>query len=95
MITFIIFGFMDNFILILSMYFSYCSIEYYLERYFENIKADPILLACISAGLGNTFSDAIGFAVSLNFAYMGWTIAGCLLGMLIIPVMQLIKKIRG
>ena len=30
---FIVFGFMDNFILILGMYFSYTSVEYYLEKY--------------------------------------------------------------
>lgn len=58
---FIIFGFMDNFILILS------------------------------AGLGNTFSDGVGFLVTGNFTWMALTIVGCLIGMVIIPIMQKIK----
>ena len=88
---FIIFGFMDNFILILGMYFSYTSVEYYLEKYFENVHADKLVLACVSAGLGNTFSDGIGFLVTGNFTWMTLTIVGCLIGMIIIPIMQKIK----
>lgn len=93
MTDFVIFGFMDNFILILGMYYSFLSIENYLESRFSiNSKNNPLLLACICAGLGNTFSDATGFAVTLNFQMMFYTVIGCLLGMLIIPIME---KLRG
>ena len=93
MIDFIIFGFMDNFILILGMNYSFLSIETYLERKFNiNSKNNALMVACICAGLGNTFSDATGFAVTLNFEIMFYTIIGCLLGMLIIPIME---KLRG
>ena len=50
------------------------------------------MVACICAGFGNTFSDATGFAVTLNFEMMFYTVIGCLLGMLIIPIME---KLRG
>ena len=88
MIDFIIFGFMDNFILILGMYFSYTSVEYYLDKYFKSVKANPLVLACVSAGLGNTFSDGCGFLVTANFEYMAYTMIGCILGMIIIPVLN-------
>jgi len=90
---FIIFGFMDNFVLILGMYYSFLSVENWLESKFNiDTKADPVVLACVAGGLGNTFSDAIGFLATLNIEWMLLTIAGCLLGMIIIPVMQKIKK---
>ena len=86
--TFLIFGFMDNLVLIVSMYYSYLSIEFYIEKYFDDFKADRLVLACISAGFGNTFSDGIGFLVTGNFYYMTLTMIGCLVGMLIIPIMH-------
>ena len=93
LMEFIIFGFMDNFVLILGMYYSFLSIENWLESKFKiNVKSDPLVLACGWAGFGNTFSDAMGFLVTLNIEWMMLTIAGCLIGMLIIPVMQKIKK---
>jgi len=95
MTDFIIFGFMDNFILILGMYYSFLSIENYLERKFNiNSKNNALMVACICAGLGNTFSDATGFAVTLNFEMMLYTVIGCLLGMLIIPIMEKLNKKR-
>ena len=93
LMEFIIFGFMDNFVLILGMYYSFLSIENWLESKFNiDTKADPVVLACVAGGLGNTFSDAIGFLATFNIEWMLLTIAGCLLGMIIIPVMQKIKK---
>lgn len=86
---FIIFGFMDNFILILGMCYSYLSIEYYLDKYLN--YSNRLVVAYVSAGFGNTFSDAVGFAVTANFQWMLLTIVGCLLGMTIIP---LINKLR-
>ena len=93
MIDFIIFGFMDNFILILGMYYSFLSIETYLERKFNiNSKNNALMVACIGAGFGNTFSDATGCAVTLNVEMMIYTVIGCLLGMLIIPIMEKLRK---
>ena len=96
---FLIFGYTDNAVLICGMYYSWSSIEFYLEKYFNGFKADPLILACISAGLGNTFSDGIGFLVTGNFYYMTLTMIGCVVGMSTIPMMQMIKnnkrKLKG
>jgi hypothetical protein len=92
---FVIFGFTDNFVLILGMYFSYTSVEFYLDKYlksFERNASNQLMLACVSAGLGNTFSDALGFLVTGNFTWTALTIVGCLLGMIIIPIMEKIKN---
>ena len=89
---FVIFGFMDNAVLVLGMMYSYTSVEFYLDKYFENIKANPLILACISAGLGNTFSDGVGFLVTGNFMYMSLTMIGCLIGMIIIPIIHCSRK---
>ena len=37
-------------------------------------------------------SDGIGFLVTGNFTWMALTIVGCLIGMVIIPIMQKIKQ---
>jgi hypothetical protein len=84
---------MDNFVLVLGMYYSFLSIEAYLERKFNiNSKNNALMVACICAGLGNTFSDATGFAITFNFEMMFYTVIGCLLGMLIIPIMEKLRK---
>ena len=83
---------MDNAVLVLGMMYSYTSVEFYLDKYFENIKANPLILACISAGLGNTFSDGVGFLVTGNFMYMSLTMIGCLIGMIIIPIIHCSRK---
>jgi hypothetical protein len=85
---FVIFGFTDNFVLILGMYFS---LDKYLKS-FERNASNQLMLACVSAGLGNTFSDALGFLVTGNFTWTAFTIVGCLLGMIIIPIMEKIKN---
>ena len=82
---------MDNFILIIGMYFSYLNVEYYLNKYLN--YTDKLVIACVSAGLGNTFSDAVGFAVTANFSWMALTIIGCLLGMTIIPLINRWREI--
>lgn len=93
--TFLVFGFVDNAVLVLGMMYSYTSIEFYLEKYFENIKGNPLVLACVSAGLGNTFSDAIGFLATGNLLYMSLTMIGCLIGMIIIPIMHCSRKSKA
>jgi hypothetical protein len=94
---FIIFGFMDNFLLILGMYYSYASIERWLKKYWfdtDNVKM-KLALASVSAGLGNTFSDAMGFLVTGNFKWTILTIIGCLLGMLVIPLIEKFRRHNG
>jgi hypothetical protein len=48
--------------------------------------------AIIGAGLGNTVSDFMGGAVSLNWALAFGTALGCLIALILIPVIHIIKK---
>jgi len=63
---FIIFGFMDNFILIIGMYFSYLNVEYYLNKYLN--YTDKLVIACVSAGLGSLMQ----LALQLQLTSVGW-----------------------
>ncbi len=88
----IFFGFVDNAILILGVYCSFSSVEYWLERWSAGAKCNPLIAAAISGGLGNTVSDLLGWALQGKFFWASLVALGCLLGMLIIPVAQLIKS---
>mgnify|MGYP000379974385 CR=1 FL=1 len=54
--------------------------------------AATVLGAIIGAGLGNTVSDFMGGAVSLNWALAFGTAVGCLIALVLIPVIHSIKK---
>ena len=88
----IFFGFVDNAILILGVYCSYSSVEYWLERWSAGAKCNPLVAGAISGGIGNTVSDLLGWALQGKFFWASLVALGCLLGMLIIPVAQLIKS---
>ena len=88
----IFFGFVDNAILILGVYCSFSSVEYWLERWSAGAKCNPLIAAAISGGLGNTVSVLLGWALQGKFFWASLVALGCLLGMLIIPVAQLIKS---
>ena len=88
----IFFGFVDNAILILGVYCSFSSVEYWLERWSAGAKCNPLIAAAISGGIGNTVSDLLGWALQGKFFWASLVALGCLLGMLIIPVAQLIKS---
>lgn len=88
-----IMGYVDNFLLIVGIYYTLASVETYLERYFENYKASPVVLASISGGLGNTFSDGVGFLVTGQVQWAIFVMLGCLVGMVtVIPFMEWIKS---
>jgi len=88
-----IMGYVDNVLLIVGIYYTLASVETYLERYFENYKASPVVLASISGGLGNTFSDGVGFLVTGQVQWAIFVMLGCLVGMLmVIPFMEWIKS---
>jgi hypothetical protein len=88
----IFFGFVDNAILILGVYCSFSSVEYWLERWSAGASCNPLIAAAISGGIGNTVSDLLGWALQGKFFWASLVALGCLLGMLIIPVAQLIKS---
>lgn len=77
----LLFGFVDNFVLLLGAYFG---LE--VDKYFSGSGTRG---AVIGAGVGNTVSDGIGCLVDPTMAgmFIGVTL-GCLLPMLLIPIME-------
>jgi len=88
-----IMGNVDNVLLIVGIYHTLANVETYLEKYFENYKASPVVLASISGGLANTFSDGVGFLVTGQMQWAIFVMLGCLSGMLmVIPFMEWLKR---
>lgn len=83
----LIFGMVDNGILLLSMYTGLG-----IERWFTKNNTS-FIGGVIGAGVGNTFSDALGASLdpSLNHTVIGITI-GCILPLFLIPVIQYIRR---
>tara|TARA_R100001463_G_scaffold119106_1_gene174908 strand:- start:134 stop:415 length:282 start_codon:yes stop_codon:yes gene_type:complete len=91
LMTIFIFGFIDNAVLVLAFYITYLNLEVITNKYLK-ISLSAFLLGIISAGISNTISDALGFILQLEFL-LGLIVAlGCLAGMLLIPIMEYIKK---
>ncbi len=84
-IEYIIFGIIDNVVMIIGA-FTGLSFERYLPKRFQ--KGLGIV---IGAGIGNAFSDFLGGAVSLNWGLAFGTALGCLLALIIIPVFSYYK----
>lgn len=77
----LLFGFIDNFVLLLGAYFG---LE--VERFFGGNGTRG---AIIGAGIGNTVSDGLGAAIDPTMVGMFWGIViGCLLPMTLIPIME-------
>ena len=79
----IFFGFVDNAILILGVYCSFSSVEYWLERWSAGASYNSLVAAAISGGIGNTVSDLLGWALQGKFFWASLVALGCLLGMLL------------
>ena len=81
----IIFGVLDNFILIIG---AYTGLE--IDRFFNGRGA---LGAVIGAAVGNTVSDGVGALIDPAMSGMfGGIVIGCLIAMLLIPVCEAIKE---
>ena len=87
MLDYIIYGVVDNGIMILG-----AMTGYELERFLPE-KYQKGLGAVIGAGLGNTCSDFLGGMSTLNIELATGTAAGCLIGLLFIPTILLTKRI--
>lgn len=86
-------GFIDNAILCLSFYVTWLAVERLLEIMFR-AKVNAVLCGVLSAGIANTLSDYLGFALQGEFVLANYVALGCIVGMLIIPVCEFIKWIR-
>ena len=87
MIDFIIFGFVDNGVMIFSA-FSGIAVEKFLPKRFRL----GVLMPIVGAGLGNTFSDMLGGLASLNYELAIGSAIGCLIGLALIPLFN--KKFK-
>tara|TARA_R110000765_G_C18534364_1_gene560047 strand:- start:34 stop:312 length:279 start_codon:yes stop_codon:yes gene_type:complete len=85
MIDFIIFGIVDNAIMILGA-MTGLSIEKYLPKAFQKGIG-----TVIGAGIGNAVSDFIGGATTASWELAFGTAFGCIIGLVFIP---LFKKIQ-
>ena len=87
MLDYIIYGIVDNGIMIIG-----AMTGYELERYFPK-RFQTGLGAVIGAGLGNTTSDFLGGMSTLNIELATGTAAGCVIGLLFIPAILILKRI--
>jgi|TARA_R110000803_G_scaffold173056_1_gene235781 L-aminopeptidase/D-esterase-like protein len=85
MIDFIIFGIVDNAIMILGA-MTGLSIEKYLPKAFQKGIG-----TVIGAGIGNAVSDFMGGATTASWELAFGTAFGCIIGLVFIP---LFKKIQ-
>tara|TARA_A100001035_G_C27771408_1_gene496571 strand:+ start:1089 stop:1358 length:270 start_codon:yes stop_codon:yes gene_type:complete len=87
MIDFIIFGIVDNAIMILGA-MTGLSLEKYLPRPFQKGIG-----TVVGAGLGNALSDWLGGASTASWDLAFGTMFGCLIGLIFIPIFRTIQKI--
>jgi uncharacterized membrane protein YqgA involved in biofilm formation len=87
LIDFIIFGIVDNAVMIFGA-FTGLEVEKYLPERFRLGH----LMAIVGAGLGNTFSDFLGGVVALNPSLAIGSAIGCLIGLILIPIFNIYYK---
>ena len=82
-----IFGFFDNFILLIG---AYTGIN--IEKYIDN-KASGVLGGVVGAGLANSISDGIGALIdpNMNEMFVGIVI-GTILPLFLIPIIEKLRK---
>jgi hypothetical protein len=88
MIDYIIYGIVDNGVMILG---AMTGLE--LERLLP-AKFKKGLGAVIGAGLGNAASDFMGGASTASWDLAIGTTAGCIIGLVFIPVLYYVGKLR-
>lgn len=85
-IDFIIFGIVDNVVMLVGAFFG-LGLEKYLPK-----RLQVGLGAVIGAGIGNAFSDFIGGIASLNLPLAFGTGLGCLIALIVIPIFYKIQE---
>lgn len=88
MIDFILFGIIDNIVMIIGA-FTGASVENLLPSKYQ--KGLGLILG---AGIGNAFSDFLGGAVSLNWELAFGTALGCLIALVSIPIIHKMRKAK-
>ncbi len=82
----LIFGIIDNSVLIMGAVFG-LSIERFLPKYFHKGWG-----AVFGAGVGNAISDFMGGVGERNMELAVGTFLGCILALVLIPILKRIKR---
>lgn len=86
MIDFIIFGLVDNGVMLIGAFFG-LGVEQHLPKRFQ-----VGLGAIAGAGIGNAVSDFMGGAATANWPLAFGTFIGCIIALLMIPVLYKIEQ---
>ena len=86
MLDYLIFGIVDNGVMILGA-FTGLSVESKLPKHLQSG-----LGAVYGAGIGNACSDFMGGAVTASWDLAFGTFFGCLIALILIPLVQKIRK---
>lgn len=86
MIEFIIFGIIDNLVMIIGAMTGY-EVEKYLPSRFQKG-----LGTVVGAGLGNATSDWLGGATAGNLSLANGTALGCIIALVFIPIILFIQR---
>tara|TARA_R100000687_G_scaffold62938_1_gene50914 strand:- start:215 stop:493 length:279 start_codon:yes stop_codon:yes gene_type:complete len=89
MMEYIIFGFIDNSVMLCGALFGIS-----IERKFSKKLQTGFLGATLGAGLGNTFSDFLGGLGATNLELAFGSAIGCLVALILIPL-YLTFKMKG
>tara|TARA_R100001224_G_scaffold113750_2_gene100465 strand:- start:1282 stop:1557 length:276 start_codon:yes stop_codon:yes gene_type:complete len=89
MLEYIIFGIVDNAIMILGA-MTGLSVEKYLPPAFQKGIG-----TVVGAGLGNALSDFLGGASTASWDLATGTAIGCLIGLIFIPIFKYLSKLRN
>ena len=85
----LVFGLIDNGIMIVGAFFG-LSIEKFLPK-----KMQVGLGAVVGAGIGNAVSDFFGGLGEGNVALAIGTFTGCMLALVLIPIINKLRKTNG
>ena len=86
-LEFIVFGIIDNLVMIVGAMTGY-EVEKYLPSRFQKG-----LGTVIGAGLGNATSDWLGGVIAGNLGLANGTALGCIIGLLFIPIILFIQRL--